>query len=143
MQKITCGQSTLIVAFPCLGVPKSQNVLFVTLNLLMQSISCAFSHAEKHAHAAATTCVIFSLLNLMTAPQVSAKYLSYCESSPLKPLIPFSTVRLSKRFNQQIQDSMCCKHFTSHCTPSPRGGPISTSLRWLHSPLAPTPQMTH
>lgn len=72
----TVNAHCCIHLFRCSQITKC---LIVTLILLMQSTSRAFSHAEKHAHASATTCAIFSLLNLMTAPQVSAKYLSYCE----------------------------------------------------------------
>lgn len=42
-----------------------------------------------------------------------------------EPLIHFSTVRPGERWiSQQIQVSICNKHFTSHCTPCPppRGG---------------------
>lgn len=51
------------------------------------------------------------------------KYLSSSETTPLKPLIHFSVVRLGKRLvSQQIQVNMHSKHCTSHCTPSPPRG---------------------
>lgn len=98
---------------------------------------CCFS-CENH-----TQLVLFSSPNLVIAPKTSVKYLSCRESGPLKPLFHFSTVRLGKRLvRQQIQVSVGSKHFTSHCTTSPSGGgPISTSLHWLHSPLAQHPHI--
>lgn len=84
----------------------------------------------------------FSLLSPIIAPKTSVKYLSCCESSPLKHLIHFSAVRLGKRLvSQQIQVSICSKHFTSHCTPSRPGGSNQHQAlltAWLHSPLTRT-----
>lgn len=69
-----------------------------------------------------------------------------CKVAPLlweatsEPLIHFSTVRPGERWiSQQIQVSICNKHFTSHCTPCPpqeRGG--GSRGRWVLSvPVSP------
>ncbi len=97
-----------------------QNILFSTLIPLMQLTShVQFLMPSCGCH---NSCYI-SLLNPVIAPKSSVKYLSCSAVYPLESLIHLSLARLDRRLVcQQIQVSVCSKHFASHCTPQvPQG----------------------
>lgn len=94
----------------------------------------------RHLSLCVSGAVLFPSVHLVILPQTSMKHHACRDCSPLEPLIHSSTVRPCKRLvSQQIQVSVGSKHFTSRCTPSPPGGPISTGLPRPLPPLAQHP----